>query len=545
MGTRETGSVDAAAFRWPDTAAEAWSAIPRTTLLGYIAPRLKAIGSDPVVIFDDGVELSGDALSDAAERLAGGLARWLQPGDRVALAVGNRAEFLIAYLAIVANRAVAVTLSPSLGPQDAAYLLGDSRPAVVIADEEATAVLEAATTDSSGIRAILRIDGQEPHGLSAHYDDDDRRPLDLVVASVDEITDIGYTSGTTGMPKALPGRHDELLQYADVFLRTCPMSTEDRILCPLKFYYGDPLWMLLASLEHQTPLIVMRRFSVRRFWAAARDLGATIIVTIGSIPNLLLTAPPSPDDREHQVRLAVAVGVPKDQHAELLDRYGIPWLEYYGSSEAGLAIAMPAHLADHYVGTGALGLPVPGIEARLVDASGVALEGPAEGELELRGATLFQGYLGDDAATAEVLNGTWLRSGDLMSRDADGVYYFRGRRKELIRRGGENIAPAEVEAVLRLHPTVRDAAVVPVPDALRGEEVKAYVELRPDAEFDPEELVQFCSERLSSFKVPRFLELRAEPFPRTPSERIQKSELMVDGRHAIETAWDREASHGR
>jgi acyl-CoA synthetase (AMP-forming)/AMP-acid ligase II len=150
----------------------------------------------------------------------------------------------------------------------------------------------------------------------------------------------------------------------------------------------------------------------------------------------------------------------------------------------------------------------------------------------------FSGYLGNPQATAEVMRGDWLRTGDLMRRDALGVYYFEGRRKELIRRGGENIAPAEIESTLRLHPAVVDAAVVPVPDRLRDEEVKAYVHVQADV--TPAELAEHCARLLAPFKVPRYIEVRTEDFPRTPSQRIPKNELKVDGVHRIEGVWDRE-----
>jgi carnitine-CoA ligase len=524
----------------PVAASEQWTGVARTTLLEFVSPRLAAGGDRPAVLFDDGFALTCEVLLDRAERLAAGLARRIGPGDRVVLAVGNRAEFLIAYLAILANRAVVVTTGPGIRSQDARHVLADSGAVLAIARPEAAAVLAEA-----GAPAVLEVGENEPDGLAAYHDGDERIALDGVRAAVEEITDIGYTSGTTGLPKALPGVHDDLLRYADVLLREFRLTSEDRFLCPLQFHYGDPLWLLFASLDVGTPLIVMRRFSVSRFWAVAREYRATVIITIGSIPNLLLTAPPSPAERDHAVRAAIAVGVPKAQHAELVERFGFPWLEYYGSSESGPALAMPEAMAERYVGTGALGVPVPEIEARLVDGDGVPLDGPAAGELELRGAVLFDGYLGNPAATAEVLHDGWLRTGDLMRRDADGVYYFSGRRKELIRRGGENVAPAEVEAVLRLHPSVVDAAVVPVEDALRGEEVKAYVEVRDGDPVEPAALVAFCAERLAPFKVPRYVELRTEPFPRTPSLRIVKSALAAGGAHRTDTAWDREAADGR
>jgi crotonobetaine/carnitine-CoA ligase len=203
---------------------------------------------------------------------------------------------------------------------------------------------------------------------------------------------------------------------------------------------------------------------------------------------------------------------------------------------------MPLEYAEEFVGTGALGVPYPDIEARLVDGDDCVIAGAGSGELELSGSIIFAGYLDNPAATAEVLHDGWLRTGDLMRRDERGVFYFLARRKELIRRGGENIAPAEVEAVLRLHGSVIDAAVVAVEDDIRGEEVLAYVQLSDGDEVSPEELAAYCADRLAPFKVPRYIRLRTEPFARTPSERIPKERLKIDGRHRIDGAWDRMAS---
>lgn len=538
MTDSESLSVDAP-VAWLEHRSEPWSAIPRMTLPEFLVPRLRRGGSRPLVVFDDGQELSCDELLAATERFTAYLRTRLEPGDRVALAVDNRSEYLIAYFAVIAARGIVVALGPTIGPDDAGHVLRASGAKLAIALPAAAEVIAAVGAEVPGFDEALAVEGAEPEGLSRFYRDLEPAPLEDPEARLEELTDIGFTSGTTGMPKALAGDHTELLHYADSYLRHAGLGPDDRILCPLQFHYGDPLYMLLATLEADTTIVVMRKFSVSRFWNVARDYGATRISTIGSIPNLLLTAPPSAAEREHTVEMASAVAVPASQHQELIDRFGFPWFEGYGSSESGPAIAMPRHLADRYVGSGAIGLAYPEVETRLVDAEGQVVEGPGNGELQLRGHILFRGYLDNEEATAEVLDGDWLRTGDLLERDADGIFYFRGRRKELIRRGGENIAPAEVEAALRKHPAVIDTAVVPVEDAIRGEEVKAYVELKEPV--DPAGLVEFCAERLAPFKVPRYVEIRTDPFPRTPSQRIPKNQLKVDGAHRTDTAWDREA----
>jgi crotonobetaine/carnitine-CoA ligase len=428
-------------------------------------------------------------------------------------------------------------MSPAIGEHDALHMLSDAGCVMALVDEQSAATIVPLQARGAALGEVVQVEGQEPFGL-ADLHGSGRMALDALDAPVSEMFEIGYTSGTTGLPKALAGDHADTLTYVDDVLRIVRFEHGDRILSPLQFHYGDPIWMLFMSWAVGSPLIAMRRFSVSRFWTVARDHGATHICTIGAIPNLLLTPKPSPAERDHRVRQALAVGIPASRHRELTDRFGVQWLEVYGSSEAGTIIVMPPDLADAYVGSGAIGIPAPHVAVRLVDEHGAAIEGAGVGEAEVGGDLHFGGYVGDQRATAEVLHDGWLRTGDLLRRDGDGMYYFVGRRKELIRRGGENIAPAEVEAVLRLHPAVLDAAVVPVADALRGEEAKAYVELRPGSPFDPADLAGFCAQRLAAFKVPRYIEQRTEPFPRTASQRIPKQQLKVDGEHLTSTAWD-------
>jgi crotonobetaine/carnitine-CoA ligase len=343
------------------------------------------------------------------------------------------------------------------------------------------------------------------------------------------------------LPKALPTDHLGLLRYVDVGARARGLRADDRLMIPLRFHYGDAITLCMTCWTVGASPVVMRKFSVSRFWEVARRRDATSLFSIGSIPNLLLAAPPSPGDRDHAIRFAKAIGVPKGQHRDLNERFGFPWYEVYGSSESGPALAMPSAFAEEFVGTGAVGIPYPDVDARLVDLEGRVIEGAGEGELELSGEILFRGYLNNPEATEAVLRDGWYRTGDLMRRDDRGMYYFQGRRKELIRRGGENIAPSEIEAVLRLHCEVIDAAVVPVEDDIWGEEILAYVQAAEARPGLPQELASFCARRLAPFKVPRYITVRTESFPRTPSERIRKDQLKVNGTHSIVGAWARDA----
>ncbi|MEU1503153.1 AMP-binding protein [Streptomyces sp. NPDC005732] len=493
-------------------------------------------------MFDDGATYTANQLCAQAERLAGHLRTLITAGERVAIALGNRAEYVVAFLAVLANRGVAVSLPPDIGPHDARFAIEDAGCVLAVTEPRSDAVLRGLIGSTTSLRAVIEAQDQEPFGFEHLLGDVTPLPLAEVEAPLDDLVDIGYTSGTTGLPKALGGRHAETLRYMDVHLRRRRRTDAMRMLMPLQLHYGDPLTFLFAAMCTGDSLVLMRKFSASRFWDVARTSGATEILTIGSVPNLLLGRPESPADRDHSIQHATALAIPRDHHAELERRFGFPWSETYGSSESGPAISMPPHVAAEFVGSGALGIPLPDVKARLVDPDGRVVEGAGSGELELAGEIVFDGYLHNPEATAEVLHDGWLRTGDLMHRDGRGVFYFEGRRKELIRRSGINIAPAEVEAVLRRHPTVLDAAVVPVEDPVMGEEIKAYVELVPGAAFDPARLVDFCTKRLTRQKVPRYIEQRVEAFPRTPSQRIPKKELMVNGRHTTDAAWDRSRS---
>jgi crotonobetaine/carnitine-CoA ligase len=287
----------------------------------------------------------------------------------------------------------------------------------------------------------------------------------------------------------------------------------------------------------------MRRFSVSRFWSVVAENQVTRLFALASIPALLLRAEPRPEERRHEVEFALHIGIPAQLHGEFVERWGFPWVEGYGLTESGLVVAMPLEQAGEMTGSGSIGLPCPGVSIRLVDDDGREAGPNQPGEVLIKAPGMMRGYLNRPEATAEALAGGWLHSGDLARRDESGYIYFLGRKKDIVRRAGENVAAAEVENVLRSHPSVLEAAVVAVPDELRGEEVKAYValvtETSPSA-VTPAALVGFCRDRLAKHKVPRYIEYRTEPFPRTPSMRVKKSALVAEVEDPFARAWDRD-----
>ncbi|SRR5581483_4745033 len=494
----------------------------------------------PALIFEDGLTVGREEFLREVEAFAGYLSSRVTAGDRVVLMLENRTEFMTAWIALNACGAVAVSLNTSSGEHDAGHILRDSGAKLAIVSANHADLVRRVA--GPALRDVVVVEGAEPHGLDRYSKQ--AEPLSLATVDVDPaaITNVYYTSGTTGPPKGCMVDHCYWLRFIELYLGLYGLSPEDRLLCCLQFFYNDPPWLFLTSLHAGTSLVVMRRFSVSRFWSVVVDNEVTRLFGLAAIPSLLLKAPPGPSERAHRVQFALHVGIPAQLHRDFVERWGFPWIEGYGLTESGLVVAMPLEYADEMTGSGSIGLPCPGVEIRLVDDSGSTVATDEPGEVLIRAPGLMRGYLNRPDATNDAMRGGWLHTGDLARRDERGFLYFLGRKKDIIRRAGENVAAAEVEDVLRSHPKVLEAAVVPVPDELRGEEVKAYVGLvegaSPD-EVSPPDLVRYCRERLAKHKVPRYITYRSD-FPRTPSMRVKKSELLAETDDLITDAWDRD-----
>lgn len=515
------------------------SAPPDRDLVELVRDACLADPDLPALIFEDGVSVSRARLWAEIESFAGYLSARIAPGDRVAVMMPNRAEFMVTWVAVAACRGILVALNPAARSHDAGHVLRDSSARIAVVDRahaELFAELRPACPDLAEV--IVAADS-EPAGLSSYTGPAvPERPDE----ARGDLTNIFYTSGTTGPPKGCAVGHDYWVRFASLMAEQFSFTAADRMICCLQFFYNDPPWMLLLALRAGTSMVVMRRFSVSRYWRVVRDLEVTVLFGIASTASLLLKAPASDDDTRHKVRLSIQVGIPAPLHQDLVDRWGVPWVEAYGLTETGVIVSVPVGQAARLIGSGSIGLPCPGAEVRILSPDGTQAPVGEPGEIVVRAPGMMRGYLNKPAETAETFRGGWLHTGDLGRRDADGFLYFAGRIKDVIRRAGENIAAAEVETVLRAHPGVLEVAAVPVPDDLLGEEVKVHVLLgngQSPESVPPGELIAFSAERLAQYKVPRYVEYRAEDFDRTPSMRVKKDSL--DRSADPGRVWDRSA----
>ena len=481
-------------------------------LAGLVERAATRFGEKVFLTFGDGSSLSfaefGSRVRSFAALLRG---RGIEPGQRVGLMMKNSLDYPVAWLGAIAAGAIAVPTNSRLGTTDAQFIFGHSGAVGVVVDSHTEPIARAA----GGDLILIPVGDTEPGDAA------------IVEQHAGNVANIQYTSGTTGFPKGCLLTHRYWQQMGAVAVEVMRLTQDDTLLTSQPHSYIDPQWQVIAALRSGAGLVILDSFHPRTFMADVARFGVSVFYCLGVMPTLLLKQPSGPVDRDHSVTRVFCSAIPTEQHAEVEARWGVPWMEVFGMTETGINTAVSVEQAGRFVGSGSIGRALEHNEATVFDVDDRPLPPGHVGELVLRGTGFMRGYHDDPEATAEFFRGGWAHTGDLVEQDAEGFIYYRGRRKEMIRRGGENISPVEVESALGSHPAIVECAVAPVPDPDLGEEAKAYVVLRPGAATDTRSLHSFLSERLASFKVPRYWEFRAS-LPHTPSERVAKHELERD-----------------
>ncbi|GAA0691130.1 long-chain fatty acid--CoA ligase [Streptomyces malaysiensis subsp. malaysiensis] len=474
-------------------------------------------------------------VDEAANRVARLLLdKGLRPGDRVALTCPNVLEFPAVYFGILKAGAVVVPLNTMLKRGEVAYHLRDSGARAYFCligspDDEAWRGFE----DSASCAFLFVIDSTGatvPPGLPTLTEALRGRPADDVLVPT-EATDTAvvlYTSGTTGRPKGAQLSHANVVMNA---LATHPLfeaRQDDVHLVPLPLFhsFGQTV-QLNAGFAVGSTLVLMARFGGRTALELMAEHHVTFFAGVPTMYWALLASAGADDpasDLAATLRVAVSGGaaLSADTLSQFRDVFGVGIREGYGLSETSPTVAF--NRLDRPSKPGSIGLPVWGVEVKLMapDWSEVAAGQP--GEIAVRGHNVMKGYLGRPEATAEVLRDGWFRTGDIATRDEEGYYFIVDRAKDLIVRGGFNVYPREVEEALMTHPSVSLVAVVGVPDDRVGEEVKAYVIRQPGSTVSEFELIAWCRERLAVYKCPRLVEFR-ETLPVNATGKILKREL--------------------
>lgn len=515
--------------------------------------RLARRNADRICVRVGDQRMSYGDLDRRTDRLANGfLAAGIGPGDHVAMMLDNGEEILLVQFALGKVGAVVCPINTGAKGELLAYYLTQSNACAIVLGTMSLPRFAAVAARTPGVRRVVHVQepapeidlgaalpaGMEVIPYEALCHGADRRPG--VAVSHEDPAGIFYTSGTTGPSKGIIASHAQSFTFALGRVEYFGYQPDDVMYTCLPLFHASAMYhAAIAALLADAQVAVAKRFSASSFWQDIRNVGATQFNLLGSMVNILWGRPASADDRAHRVRLCGMAPIPPFGPA-FEKRFGVPIVTSYGLTDFGQGtILQPGYPPEKFR---SVGKPRPGVEVQVQDEEGNLLPAGEAGEICLRSDDPSLGgrrYYRMDDANARAWRNGWFLTGDRGWFDADGYMYFTDRKKDAIRRRGENISAWEVEQAIAMHPAVLDVAVVGVNDEMLDEEVLACVVLRADAHLDETSLIQWCGEQMPRWMVPRFIEFRAN-LPRTLTEKIEKRTLRAEAQERLAKLWDRE-----
>lgn len=466
-------------------------------------------------------------------------------GHRIALSVGNHPRHFFHFLALNGVGASIVPLNPDHRGGEIRYMLSHAGVDLAVCMAERLSVVREATSTDEALRALPLVDvdslardlPQAPAGRATQG-----QGLQAEAA-------ILYTSGTSGQPKGCVLTNEYVLTagawYRDVGGLLAFKPGQDRLLNPLPvFHMNCAMIAFPATLLTDNCLVLPDRFHSSTWWEDCVKSRATAIHYLGIMPPALFKQAPGPWEKQLQIRFGFGAGCDPTLHDAFERRFGFPLVEVWGMTETGRFL--PNHVDPRQTDTRAFGRARAPLEVRVVDDKDADVPDGTPGELLLRAQGddprrgFFGGYLANREATDTAWRGGWFHTGDVVARDGSGMLFFVDRKKDMVRRSGENISAGEVEATLAVHPSVSRVAIVPVPDALRDEEVMAVVVPAagtPANEHTAQSLVTYCLGELAYYKAPGWVSFR-DSLPVTPTNKIQKGLIFAADQDPLKNAID-------
>jgi len=488
-----------------------------------LAERVRSRGAHPFIRHE------GRAVSYAEfDRLSNRAAHALRSlgvvtGDRVTLAFGNSVEYLVTAFGALKAGAILHPTNPALGASELAYIVGHARPRVLVTD--------AANAERVG-RPALALPGETRVAVFGDAPDADVAFDALLARSPDQPCGVGieagdgstllYTSGTTGTPKGVLFRHHSTGAASRHFIELLGIGADDTILAVTPLFHGNAWGAACTALEAGGTVAYPQVFRASEFWPLVHHTRASVLYTLGTILAILLAQEPSDAERDNPLRVILGLGSAPIRD-RVIQRFGVRDVaECFGSTDAGVVTMTPLGAPPRI---GSAGPAVPGVTLRIADDAGHPLPPRAVGEILIDSPHRMAEYFHDPEQTAAALREGWFCTGDLGYLDEDGWLYFVDRKRDVIRRGGENMSSVLIEKTLCEHPAVAEAAVIGVPDPVLGQEVKAFIVAKAPVTAD--ELRAFASTRLAKFQVPRLWEFR-DALPKTPTQRVEKYKLRQE-----------------
>lgn len=456
-------------------------------------------------------------------------------GHRVGLLLENRPAFILHWFALNALGASVVPINIDMRAAELEYLIDHSDIVLAVALPQRHALLGAAALAAGRPLLIMSADDPPPPAPCI-------APLAASPVAISTECALLYTSGTTGRPKGCILPNEYFLAAGHWYARAGGLAAlhpgEDRMLTPLPLVHMNAMaYSVMAMVITGGCLISIDRFHPRTWWETVSESRATVIHYLGVMPAILMQAQARDQDRAHQVRMGFGAGIDRSLHAAFEQRFGFPLLEAWAMTETGAGAVIIANQEPRFVGSSCFGKESDDIQVRIVNDAGDLAATDEEGELLVRHAGadprfgFFTAYLKDDTATQQAWQGGWFHTGDIVRRNQQGYLHFVDRKKNVIRRSGENIAAVEVESVLVRHAEIKAVAVAAVPDPLRGDEVLACIVSHTtlDASRATElahEIARWSLTQLAYYKAPGYIAFVSE-LPLTITNKVQRGELKA------------------
>lgn len=494
--------------------------------LARLAERASETKGDYEALLFEGQRHSSVELAERARRLAAGLTELgIAPGDRVAVMMANSPEVGIAYNAIWRAGAVLTPVMFLLSVEDLQHVLRDSGAAAVITTPEFADKVREAAEAVGTVRFLICRD--EVEGFIPLASLEQAEPGVIVPRADEDLAALLYTGGTTGRSKGVMLTHESLYYTGRAGHESGHVPGLNRVLIPLPLSHAYGLVVTVVGMHspEQGLGVLMRWFEPQAFLELIQEHELQIAAVVPTMLQLLLSQPLEEYDLS-SLQYVTSGGAPlaKETAEEFIRRVpSVSIRQGYGLTETAALISSNPIGRER---AGSVGLPVPGTEVRILDDLGDEVPAGAVGEICARSPGVMQGYWQAPEITAEALRDGWLHTGDLGYQDADGYLYIVDRKKDLIIRGGFNVYPRDIEDALLEHPAVESAGVIGRPDPRHGEEVVAFVSLRPGADLSGEEIVRWARERIGGYKYPREVTI-LDAVPLTPVGKVDRKALRA------------------
>ncbi|MCS0671335.1 AMP-binding protein [Cytobacillus firmus] len=478
-------------------------------------------------------------------RLANGfLKKGIKKGDHVSIILSNRPEFIWSWFALAKIGAIAVTIDTRLKGFLLYHQLKNSESRVIITEDGfLPAILEMYMKKDLGIDRIMIVSDKEVTGIERElvYFDTLLKESEVDPGSIEYSLQPGwpltivYTSGTTGPAKGVVNPHETFILSGRDIGNAVGMDQTDNLYLFLPLFHANPQLMgIPALLLNGATIILGRKFSASSFWDTVNHFNVTLFTYVGTVLSILDKV--TPTQIRTSLKTAYGGGAPEDIWKSLEKKTNARIMEGYGMAEIG-GFAIMNSLKESKIGS--IGKPRELYDIRIFDEHDCEMPAGEVGEIVVRPKvpnSMFTSYFKMEKNTLSAMRNLWFHTGDLAKKDPNGFYYFRGRKKNMIRRKGENISAYDIENMVQQHPSILENAVVPIPDKIAGQEIKLSVVCRKGKEVSVSELNKWLRENLPSHMVPRYLEIR-ESFEKTSSEKIKLQVLIDEG---ITHVWDRE-----